>query len=97
MGYRVEYESVGKNGTQKKTNSSHILGLTTAFLMLFVLLVHGFWPRGREVLQEMILPGGAAVTAAALEEFAQDLRMGQPLGEAVEGFCREVIADAGLG
>lgn len=97
MGYRVEYETAGNTGTQRKSDTRHIPGLTAAFLLLFVLLVHGFWPRGREVLRELILPGDATVTAAALEGFALDLRMGQPLGEAVEGFCREVIADAGLG
>lgn len=95
MGYRVEYEPMEKRKVEEK-KSRRVPALTAAFLLFFFLLVHAFWPRGREVLGEILWPGDAAVTAAALEQFAQELRMGQPLGDAVEGFCREIIADAGL-
>lgn len=97
MGYRVEYEAMWKIGKRTSGEKQRIPGLTAAFLLAFVLLVNGFWPRGREVLREILWPGDTAVTAAALETFAQELREGEPVGAAVESFCREIIGEAGFG
>lgn len=96
MSYRVEYEPVKKVRNVEK-RVVRVPALTASCLLLFLLLVNGFWSQGREVLREILLPGDAAVTAAALEEFAQELKMGEPLGDAVEGFCRTVIEEAGIG
>lgn len=95
MGYRVEYEPVKKvRGAEKRT--SRVAALTAVSLALFGILVCSFWDRGREVLQDLLLPGDGAVTAAAMEDLVRDLQTGLPLGEAVEGFCRTVIGEAEL-
>ena len=64
--------------------------------MFFLLIVGGFWPRGAQALREILLPGDSAVTAAAWAELTHELHAGAPVGSAVENFCREVFANAGL-
>ena len=49
-------------------------------------------PQGRLWLRDLMLPGDEEITAAALEGMVEDLRAGEPLGEAVEAFCKEIIA-----
>lgn len=93
MGYRVEYQPVKKvRGAEKKT--SRAAALTALCLVLFVLLVNGFWPRGQAVLRQLLVPGDAAVTVAALEDLAQELRSGEALPSALESFCRKVTREA---
>jgi hypothetical protein len=45
-------------------------------------------------VQEVLLPGDPAVTAAALENMTEGLRSGESLLDAVTAFCREIIANA---
>lgn len=94
MGYRVEYEPMGK---VKKWEKGKLSMLTAAFLLAFLLFVNGFWPRGREVLRQIFWPGDGMVTAAALDAFAEELRSGESVGTAVESFCRCVIGEVELG
>ena len=49
-------------------------------------------PRGRLWVRDILLPGDEDITAAALEGMVSDLRSGEPLGDAVETFCKEILA-----
>ena len=91
MGYRVDYEPV-----QKQKTNGRVIVLTVAFFLAFVLMRHVFFPGAESLLRELLLPGDAAVTAAAWEDLTLELRSGQPIGSAVENFCREIIRNAGL-
>lgn len=97
MGYRVEYGPMGEDKKWDSGKQGGNAGLIAAFFLAFLLLVNGFWPRGREVLRQLLWPGDWAVTSAAVETFAQGLRAGDSMGTAVESFCRSVIGEAGLG
>lgn len=91
MGYRIEYDDgAGKALHQKKRRPSRWL-VTGIFLFVFVFLVNCFWPRGKGMLEEILWPGDKAQTVAALETMAEELGAGKTLGEAVEGFCREIL------
>lgn len=91
MGYRITYEPVKKvRGAEKRHSST--AALAGLFFLVFLLLVNLFWPQGAQTLRELILPGDGAVTAAALEEFAEDLGSGLPIAAAAEDFCRRIIA-----
>ncbi|MGM9548772.1 MAG: hypothetical protein ACI3V5_02885 [Faecousia sp.] len=96
MGYRVEYAVPGKRKKQKHERNCRIQLLTAAFFLAFVLVVNGLWPRGADTLRRILLPGDSAVTMAAWEELTRELRAGEPIGSAVDSFCREIIRDAGL-
>ena len=95
MGYRVEYQPIKKTpGALKKT--SRAPAMTAVCRRLFLLVVNSIWPRGKEVLRDVLIPGDAAGTMAALEDFALELRAGEELPSAFETFCRNVIRDAEL-
>lgn len=96
MSYRVEYSASGIVRKEIKRKNGRILLLTAVCFLIFLLIVGGFWPRGAQALREMLLPGDSAVTAAAWEELTQELHAGAPVGSAVENFCREIFANAGL-
>lgn len=96
MGYRVEYQQV-KKARRGEKRTSRLAALTVLCLFLFLLLVNGFWPRGAEALRDLLLPGDAAVTVAALEDLALELRTGEELSSALENFCRKVVSEAELG
>ena len=95
MGYRVEYAPVKKvRRVEKRTVG--IPAMTAVCLLLFLLLVSGFWPQGSETLREILIPGDPVVTVAALEELAVELGAGEELDSALESFCRKIVAEADL-
>lgn len=91
MGYRVEYQA-GKV-ENREVHPGRFPVMLGACLLAFLLLVNGLWPRGGQVLRELLLPGNPAVTVAALEDFAQELKAGETLESALESFCRKVFDD----
>lgn len=95
MGYRIEYESPRQYPT-KKPRGSRIFWLTGAFLLIFTCFTLQFWPQGRELLEEALLPGDPAVTKQAFSLMTQQLRQGEAIGDALAAFCREVIDGAAL-
>ena len=93
MGYRVDYQPVRKlRNMENRTNGK--TALTAAFLMLFFLLVFSCWPRGAELVKEMIIPGEPEVTLGAVEQLAARLQGGEPLAAALEAFCCEIMVGA---
>lgn len=82
MGYRIDY-------TQPK--KSRLGAMTAGWFLVFLLLVGCFWPRGRMLLAEALFPGNRAVTTAALGDFVRDMGDGEPLGQALEAFCRQIL------
>ena len=95
MGYRIEYGSP-KRHSDKNVRSGRVIWLTGAFLLIFTCLTMQFWPQGRELLEETLLPGDPTVTKQAFSELTQQLRQGEAVGDAVAAFCREVIDGAAL-
>ena len=93
MGYRVDY-GPRNPGHKGKSSFSRVLVLTAVCLLVFLLLVNSFCPRGAEVLRSFLLPGDAAVTAAALEELSAELQNGEEISSALESFCRKIIQNA---
>lgn len=91
MGYRITYE----NGVAKKETVRlrrfrwKRWGAGAVAVALAVALMI---PAGRLWVRDLLLPGDEEVTAAALEGMVENIRSGEPVGEAVEAFCREIIA-----
>lgn len=96
MSYRVEYEPISRK-KKRSPGGLGLPGLTVVCFLLFLLLVHAFWPRGTEVLQQALWPGDSAVTRQAADTFVDALRGGAPFGAAAEGFCREILEAADIG
>lgn len=91
MGYRVEYQPIKKVRGAERIKS-RVLSLTALFFLLFCVLVQCFLPRGAELMKEILIPGETAVTAVALDRFAEELKMGGALQEALQHFCQLVLA-----
>lgn len=96
MGYRVVYEPAPKQAAVIQERKSRIPGMAAAFFLLFLLLVNGFWPKGRDVLQQILWPGDGETVWNAAESFARNLRCGETFSDAAESFCREILLDADL-
>ena len=89
MGYRIEYESIGKLPRQQRKNRT---GLFAAIVViLLVLCAITVKTVGLEWVQEVLLPGDPDVTAAALENMVADLRGGEGVVEAFKTFCEEIM------
>lgn len=82
MGYQIDYTPPKKR---------RLGPMTAGWFLVCLLLVSLLWPRGRQLIATAIFPGDRAVTTAALETTARNLREGQPLGLALEGFCRRIL------
>lgn len=91
MGYRVEYQPVKKvRGAEMR--KSRVLSLSALFFLIFCILVSCFLPREAEVMKEVLIPGEASVTVAALDHFAEELRRGETVQNALLHFCQLVLA-----
>ena len=87
MGYRVDY-GYGK----AQAGKSRKIWLCFAALTLFLAAVIRFWPEGRRAAAAFLLPGSAEEIGQAAEAFAQELRGGTPVLEAVEVFYRGILS-----
>ena len=96
MGYRIQYGDTPVFAKRQKMRLSRIIGLSLCFLVLLILLSWGFWPEGRTVLRDFLVPGDPDVTLHGLEVLTQELRDGENFSDAVTAFCREVIDGAAL-
>lgn len=90
MAYRIIYGAqtpVRKSCRERKPG----LGLAAGVFVLFFALGLRLWG-------DAALPESAAVrqTDGAAFRLVQQLRQGEPLGDAVSAFCREIVQDAGV-
>lgn len=95
MSYRIDYPQSGKTPFHKKRSSAVPL-FTAFFFLLFLLLTSLFWQQGAQTLREILLPGDAAVTAAALQELTFALKTGESFSGAFSDFCLQVMQGANL-
>lgn len=95
MAYRIAYSQDCKPQKQKK-RSSRIFPLTLLFFLIFLFLIGYNWRQGFQVFQQLLLPGDAAVTAAAIQDLTSALKTGQSFSDAFADFCLQVIQGAGL-
>ena len=94
MAYKNVYETGTNMIKASHRNSSRIWFLTAMFLVLFGVATLKFWPDGRAVLMDILLPGDPEVTWHALETMAVQLRSGEAIGDAGMAFCREIADGA---
>lgn len=95
MSYRIEYFPQDDPAVPPK--KSFRVPVLTAFCFLAFLMIFGCcWPHGRVVLRKLLIPGDPAVTAAAMENFAQEIKSGAGLASAFLRFCRQVMEGTGI-
>ena len=65
--------------------------LTAVFILLFSLTVKYVWPQGTDKLRACLIPSDLSVTEAAFLDMTHQLRSGEPLKDALETFCIEIL------
>ncbi len=90
MGYRIEYDGSTAQKTIIRISKGKKRLMLTILAAVLTLGAVAF-PRSRGILRDLLLPGDEEVTTAALEGLVEDLKEGEPFGDAVETFCREII------
>lgn len=95
MSYRIDYPQSVEMPTKRK-RSFKLPALTLLFFLSFLLLTACFWNQGAQALRSFVLPGDAAVTAAALQDLTAALKTGEPFVNAFADFCHQVIQGAGI-
>lgn len=86
MGYQIRYDET--RGKQR-----HFTARLGVGLLVLGLLASCLWPRWADQLRQVVFPGDAAVTAAAMEELSQDLKTGVPLPQAWRQFCQSILGN----
>ena len=96
MGYRIQYgqtlQRIEVNELPPKNKNKWIpialmLGCVIAALLIF---------SEAAFLRDLILPGNANITEAALVNLAEDVRNGVAFRNAITAFCREIIINASI-
>ena len=91
MAYQIRYDSVKAPKGKSVGLRGWMAASVVVLLIAGALVVKSAW---LPWVQDVLLPGDPAVTAAALEEMMVDLREGQSLKETLTAFCREILANA---
>ena len=96
MAYRIDYAPATP---VRKTGPGKILHwqmMTAVFLLIFTFLVSQTWPEGTQKLRAYLLPGDGTAEAA-FQEFVTGVNAGEPVGEALTAFCRQIIENGQAG
>ena len=92
MGYKIQYNCVGRKLEPKKRSKAGIFaGLLVLLLVVAAVTVKSV---GLQWVREVLLPGDPAVTAAALGGFVLDIKEGDTLVDAITAFCQEIVNGA---
>lgn len=86
MGYRIQYDTVGKRKFRSMRDHMN-------YRKLLIILVVAALSISCILLREHLLPADAQVTAA-LEGLADSIREGSSLSDAVEAFCVQILEGA---
>lgn len=92
MSYVIRYGSEDTRTKASRIHRTRLSAMTAGFFLGFLLLTKLFWPDGTSMLRQILLPGNEEVTARAVTVLVEDLRAGEPVGDAVRAFCGEIIA-----
>lgn len=96
MGYRIHYgENVKMEFIPETKPKSEIL-TKLIWTLIFCCSIAFAISKNKDAIINYLLPGNKEVTRTAITAFAEDLRQGQPLGDAAVAFCREIIDNANI-
>ena len=91
LSYRIDYGGPQPGEEKGPSPGLRRLVLSLCFFAVFVLLVHGFWPEGRQLLRSLLFGSRAESVLRCFETLAASLSEGQTLRDAAVGAFRDVI------
>lgn len=96
MGYSVYYSPQTEKKFPSKRTKHKKSRIIVKIILIVCLIVFAFSLSECNLLYELFIPGKPAVTVAAMESLAYNLREGMPLVTAVETFCVEIFSSVPL-
>lgn len=90
--YRIDYGPPLRT-TKPRLSKKRVRCFTIGVFFAFLMLVKLFWPEGRRMLTQLLIPGGAE-NRGAFVSLAESIQGGVPLGDALYTFCSEVLENA---
>lgn len=93
MGYRIDYEG-GKMHMVQRKERSYAPYLICASFLVFLLLVHFFWPEGAVVLKTVLIPSLCRTEKEAVAVFLEDMQQGCTVTESLQAFCQTILKNA---
>ena len=95
MAYRIDYGTPIRNTRAELRKNRIFSWITIICVLILVISAIAVKQQGLPWVETYLLPGDPAVTAAALDALAEDLRTGESLTQAISTFCREIMENAG--
>lgn len=93
MAYRIVYGEDPANQNKQRFWSGRLHFMTALCFVLFIFSVKLLWGDALDT----ILPEGCGAAISAMENMVSEIRTGAGFADAVTAFCREIIAEAGIG
>ena len=89
MSYRINY---GSSHRVKGNNAAKIRlpALTALCFLLFLFLVHTFWPEGWACIDGILAGRRASASVMALDRFAEELHHGEPMTKVFSDFLSSI-------
>ena len=91
MAYRVVYDSLGEENRNPRPKNNSIVTVTAILVICCVLCAVAIHAGALPWVRDVLLPGDAGVTAAALENMVTAILDGSTLGDAITAFCQEIM------
>ena len=94
MGYQIHYgrNRVVKTISEKKPEHITKSRICTLVLLAVIIMCLVIWKV--EPLKKVFIPGDTQITSTAVAHLTKALKEGEPVGDAVSAFCREIIDNA---
>jgi hypothetical protein len=87
MSYSVTY---GQEFLKRNTKKGYAKPAVLAGVLVMAVVLLSI-PQIREPIRNFLLPGDGAVTAKAIESFADDMKSGTSFYDAAQTFCMEIL------
>ena len=95
MAYRIDYGGSGEPEKIDEIKKKKGKQIWPVICICTILLLGLLYPR-KEFLEQLLIPGDPQVTKEAAKGLISDLRAGEGIGDSLQTFCMEIIADADI-
>lgn len=96
MSYTIQYGPSGKAEAEWNSSRTKRKRRTAAAILLAVVAIGVLLLGGADRVRDFLIPGDPEVTKAAFAQFTENIRQGEPVGDAITAFCREIIDNADI-
>lgn len=93
MSYKISYGETAKM-KMRKPNIRFVVPVAAVLAAALGVTARLCWPDETKQLIEALFPLTSDSSQQALKSFSENIRAGEPIGDAVTAFCREIIYES---